>query len=301
METFRTKAPYRARSPAPSHPNQAPPKMKSLILASLTTLLLTLSGRAQHLHLNVGAQAPTQNSPLFFQNGGAFVTNSGFVMPLTYNASGTFAGHYATASFTPTAIGTGFFDAPAPGTRARLRFVAVSGPDSGSFGVWDVPGFNEEEEPTTGLTFSVPVSTANGAQSILLSQNNAEPGADPFGHIHGRAFSATKPGLYVVTVQAYDNSANGTTNGPIHAPSALLPIYFQAGVTIAWISRDAGQTIITFASRLGSSYYVQATGTPENPTSWQDIAGPFTGNLLQTAGDTTTEAARFYRLRVTTP
>ncbi len=54
--------------------------------------------------------------------------------------------------------------------------------------------------------------------------------------------------------------------------------------------------------RSGSSYYVQATGSPENSASWQDIVGPFTGNLLQTATETTTtESARYYRLRVTTP
>jgi hypothetical protein len=165
-------------------------------LLSLATIV-----PAQHFHLNIGALSQAQNSPLLFQNGGAFATNSGFVMPLTPNASGTFAGYYATASLTPTAIGTGFFDAPAPGTQVRLRFIAVQGPATGSFGVWDVPGFNEEEESTTSLTFSIPVGTTNGTQSILLSQNNAEPGADPFGHIHGRAFSATAPGLYVVTVR----------------------------------------------------------------------------------------------------
>ena len=296
------KAPYRARSPAPEPKYPCSSKMKTLIMAVLCATALVSPLYAQHFHLNAGAQSQSQNSPLFFQNGGAFVTNSGFVMPLPMNTSGIQAGHFATASLSPTAIGTGFFDAPAPGAQVRLRFVSVSGPANGSFGVWDVPGFNEEEDPATALTFSIATGTTNGAQSILLSQNDAEPGADPFGHIHGRAFSATKPGLYVVTVQAYDNSANGTPSGPIHSPSVLLPIYFQAGVTIAGIARDANQTILTFASRTGSSYYVQATGTPENFASWQDIVGPFTGNLLQTATETTTtESARFYRLRVTTP
>lgn len=264
--------------------------------------LLAPFAQAQHLHLNAGAQSQAQSSPLFFLNGASFATNSGFVMPLPFNVSGAQAGHYATASLSPTAIGSGFFNAPAPGTQVRLRFVAVRGPIGGSFSVWDVPGFNEDEENATAITFSVPVQTTNGTQSILLSQNDAEPGADPFGHIHGRGFSASVPGLYIVTMQAYDNSANGTPDGPIHSPSALLPIYFQAGVTIAGLTRDASQSIITFASRSGSSYYVQATATPETPASWQDIAGPFTGNLLQTVTDANVNpAAQFYRLRVTTP
>ena len=268
----------------------------------LLTFACAIGSVAQHFHLNVGAQSRAQDSPLFFQNAGAFATNSGFVMPMPFNTSGNYAGHFATASLTPTAIGTGFFDAPAPGTQARLRFVSVSGPAGGSFNVWDVPGFNDEEEPATAITFSVPVGTTGGVQSVLLSQNNAEPGADPFGHIHGRAFSASKPGLYIVSVQAYDASANGTTNGPIHAPSTVLPVYFQAGITISGLAKSTAQTDITFASRAGSSYYVQATETVEASSSWQDIAGPFTGNVLQTATEPNTNtAARFYRLRVTTP
>jgi len=276
--------------------------MKTLIPLGAGVLLLAVHARAQHFHLNIGAPGQTQSSPLFFQNGASFATNSGFVMPLLFNTSGVQSGYYATASLTPTAIGTGFFNPPAPGTQVRMRFIAATGPSGGSFGVWDVPGFNDDELSSTELTFSVPVGTSTGTQSILLSQNSGEPEADPFGHIHGRAFSATKPGLYIVTVQAYDNSANGTPSGPIHSSSELLPIYFQAGVTIASLTRAANQATITFASRSGSSYYVQATGTPENAASWQDIAGPFTGNLLQTATDSNLNAAaRFYRLRVTTP
>ena len=276
--------------------------MKRQILICLCGTLSILEVSAQHFHLNVGAQAQTQNSPLFFQNGGAFVTNSGFVLPLPLTTNGTYAGYYSTASLTPTAIGTGFFDPPAPGTQVRLRFVSASGPVGGSFGIWDVDGFNPNEDAASTLTFSLPVVTVNGTNSILLSENDAEPGADPFGHIHGRAFSATTPGLYVVTVQAYDNSANGTPSGSIHSPSILLPIYFQAGVTIAGLTRDTNQVTITFASRNGRSYFVQATATPQISASWQDIAGPFTGNILQTATDANVNAvARFYRLRVTTP
>ncbi len=304
VEASRTKTPNRADRPAPPEPEliKVILAMKTLILTALGLTALVSPLRGQHFHLNAGARSPAQNSPLFFQNGDTFVTNSGFVLPLPMNTGDIQAGYFATASLTPTAIGTGFFDASAPGTQVRLRFVSISGPANASFGVWDVPGFNAGEDPATAITFSIATGTTNGTPSILLSQNDAEPGADPFGHIHGRAFSATTPGLYVVTVQAYDNSTNGTPSGPIHAPSPLLPIYFQAGVTLAGITRDPTQVTLTFASRAGSSYFVQATPTPEAPASWQDIAGPFTGNLLQTAteakGD---DAARFYRLRVTTP
>jgi hypothetical protein len=235
---------------------------------------------------------------LFFQNGNAFVTNSGFVMPMPFHEDGDYAGHFATAGLSPTAIGTGFFNDPAPGTQVRLHFLAVTGPVGGEFRVWDTDG----SAPASTFTFGVATGTTHGTNSILLSENNGEPGADPFGHIHGRAFSATQPGLYVITVQAYDNSSNGMAGGPIHSPSDPLPIYFQAGVTIAGISHDGSQVTVFFASRAGSSYYVQSTASPEDPDSWGDIAGPFTGNLLQTGTElNTNEPVRFYRLRVTTP
>lgn len=272
-------------------------------VAVLAWLAINFSPAAmgQHFHLNVGAQSQEQNSPLYFQNAASFATNSGFVLPLPFNTSGNYAGHYATASLTPAVIGTGFANAPAPGTQARLRFVAVAGPAGGAFHVWDVPGFNEDEEPATAVTFGVPVGSAGGTNSILLSENNGEPGADPEGHIHGRAFSTSKPGLYVVTLQAFDASGNGIGGGPIHSPSALLPVYFQAGVTLAQLVQTNSQVTVTFASRAGSSYHVQSTTTPGVSASWQDLAGPFTGNLLHSTTLVATNAACFYRLRVTTP
>lgn len=266
-------------------------------------MILTRSLVAQHYHLNVGAQSQSPGTPLYFQNAGSFGTNSNFVLPLQLATSGVHAGRYIITSLSPTAIGSGFFTPPAPGTQARLRFLAVSGPADASFGVWDVSGFNEEEESATSITFSVPVGTTNGTQSILLSQNNGELDADPFGHIHGRAFSATKPGLYVVVVQAYDASANGPLGGPIHTNSEALPIFFQAGITIAGIVRNNSDTTLTFATALGKTYYVQSTTNLMSPASWQDIAGPLTGdNRLEVVMHPEANSTHgFYRLRVTTP
>jgi len=273
-------------------------KYQRIFLILALFVAVTLETQAQHFHLNVGALSQAQDSPLFFQGEPNFINNSGFVLPMSYATNGSYAGYYFTASLSPTAIFAGFFDDPAPGAQLRLRFVGVSGPPGGSFGVWDSDGSG----PATALTFEIPAGTTNGTNSILLSENNGEPGADPGGHIHGRAFSATKPGLYAVTVQAYDNSANVTGGGPIHTPSILLPVYFQAGITIVGFTRETNQVAITFASRSGSSYYVQSTSNLADTNSWQDIAGPFTGNFLQgVTNSNVSNSARFYRLRVTTP
>lgn len=259
---------------------------------------VTCETMAQHFHLNAGAQSQAQSTPLYFQNGGSFGTNSGFVLPLAYATNGTYVGHFQSGALTLAAIGTGFTGAPAPGTQVRVRFLGATGPVGGSFGVWDSDGENE----ATALTFSIPVGTTTGVNSVLLSENAGQPGADPGGHFHGRHYSATKPGLYAVTLQVYDAAGNGAGGGPIHTASAPLAIYFQAGITIASLFRDDASVTLKFASRSGSSFYVQATGTPENPGSWQDITGPRTGNLLQTVTDSVvSNPARFYRLRVTTP
>ena len=152
------------------------------------------------------------------------------------------------------------------------------------------------------LMFAIPVGTSNGTNQFNLSESDGSPGSDPYGHIHGRTFTASKPGLYTLGCRILDTSSNGTGGGPIHTPSAIYYFYFQAGTTIASLSHDGFNAIITFAGTLGKGYYVQSTTNFVNTNLWQDIAGPFTGNLLQSVTDTNINAAaRYYRLRVTTP
>ena len=50
--------------------------------------------------------------------------------------------------------------------------------------------------------------------------------------------SATKAGIYVVTFRAFDACTNGIGGGPIHTPSNLIRVYFEAGVNIALIEPD---------------------------------------------------------------
>lgn len=271
-------------------------------LLHLTLFASALRGSA-HEHINAGAQSQAEGTPLFFQNAGSYNTNSGFVFMLTRATNGPYAGFFQTTALSFTSIGLGFFDPPASGTLTRLRFVALTGPAGGSFGIWDVPGFNEEQEPSGSLAFSLPAGTTNGANSILLSENDGEPGADPGGHIHGRAYSATLPGLYVVLVQAYDASANGPGGSPLHTPSALLPIYFHAGNSITSFTCDGLNFSATFPTAVGSTYYVQTTTNLAPPAVWQDASGPITGNNhFQAASAPLPDAtAGYFRLRVTTP
>ena len=269
-----------------------------------------------HYHCNVAAKSQAQGTPLYFQNGEDFLTNSGFV--LTLNQTNTHPGYFITSdvnNITFTSTGTGFLEPPADGAQVWLRIVSVSGPPGGNFAVWDVSQyfyqdgngdhFNEDENDATAVTFTLPTGTVNGTNAILLSENFDEPGASAFGHIHGRMWSADKAGLYVVTVQAYDGGTNGTDGGPIQSPSGRLQIYFQAGDQISGVVVGTNEVDISFPAKIGDNpngtdYYLEASPNPADPLSWQTVAGPVLGDdHFHVLSDPNWNAAhRFYRLRL---
>jgi hypothetical protein len=172
--------------------------------------------------------------------------------------------------------------------------------------VWDVDDFfegddfNSEGNHATKVSFSLPSGTTNGTNSILLSENLGAPGSDPFGHIHGRKISASAPGLYMVTVQAYDASHNGPGGGPIHEPSEPLSIFFQAGSGISALAINDGQVAVSFPAQLGTDYIVEAAADLGDPDGWEPVAGPVSGHdSFQVVTDDHWNAARrFYRLRL---
>jgi hypothetical protein len=279
-----------------------------ILILPVAAWLCGAAARAQHAHVNAGALAPTQGSQLYFGNGASFITNSLFIQPLNFTNAGPYAGFYHGTITFAALSGSPFTGGPAtnaalPGSQLRLRFVSVAGPAGGSFGVWDVDGFNYDENEAETLTFSLPVGTTNGTNTILLSENNGEPGADPFGHIHGRHYSATQPGLYVVGLQIIDTSANGPGGGPLHAPSDIFPLYFQAGFTVDSFLLSSNQTVFTFGAQSGRTYHLEAATNLTAPTVWTNVDGPLSGNnRLRTLTDTAAGGQRkFYRVRQTQP
>ncbi|HTI69763.1 MAG TPA: PEP-CTERM sorting domain-containing protein [Candidatus Limnocylindria bacterium] len=207
------------------------------LAAGIFALALTSNAWAQsdpvHAHLNVGATSTAQGSALIFANGANFVPGSGWTKPLTYIDNGVYAGYYQ-GGITLTALagtaknsetGVAAPQAAALGSFLRAGIVSVSGPAGGSFAFWDTGATQPTYSYTSGYSSLAPVDTwalsdaALGAGTI---------GADPFGHLHGRRFSATVPGDYLVTFQAIDTSVNGLGGGPIHTPSDLLTIGFSA-------------------------------------------------------------------------
>ena len=238
-----------------------------LIPGAQTTL------HAQHGHLNAGATGTNQNERVIWANGADFIATSGYVKTLNYTNGGRFAGYYE-GGITPTALpatlehGGPDPDASAFGSYLQFRMSCLEGPPGGAFGFWE-----------TGTT-SPSISLAPGQASTnlwRLSESDGLPGEDPFGHVHGRRFTATKPGIYKVGFTALDTSTNGTGGGAIHTPSEELPIWFQAGVSIQSIQPDlqASEVRVHFGAAAGFNWSVQYAS--DLTSTWQSTA-PVTGN-----------------------
>jgi len=255
---------------------------------------------AQHIHVNAGATNITQDAQLYFPNGSIYNTNAGYDVYLSFTNSGAFANLYQGAGVTFTALastpdnGGPAFGHAADGAFLQLQFVSMSGPPGGVFGVW----MQDEADPSSNYSlFTLPVRTSNGTNLLALSESDGSPGSDPYGHIHGRTFTATKPGLYTLGCRILDTSTNGLGGGPIHTPSALYYFYFQAGPTISSWAMNSNSFGVTFGTAVGKTYYVESTPNLA-AANWTTFAGPFTGNnYLQTAATNSAAPSLFFRLR----
>jgi len=268
---------------------------------SWAVLLLSSGlGMAAHLHINAGAVGGA-GAQLQFLNGAGFVASSGYVVLLGEAAptSGPYQGwHMGGISFTalPGTVDTGgpAFGHAAAGAHLELVIRQVEGPEGGSFGFWEGDG----DSDGTLLTFQTSTGTVEGTGQFPLSENAGEPGADPYGHVHGRLFSADLPGLYRVSFQIVETSQNGPGGGPLHPPSELYPMWFQAGVTIASMSRQGGVTTMEAVTRRGGSYVFEGSRTLGPEARWEVVAGPVTGtDRLETFTHQSGEGTWFYRLR----
>jgi len=268
--------------------------MKKLIVG--LSLNLSLLGFAQdHGHLEIGAVGTAQNDPLLFANADIFDTTTNYVKTLTYTNGGPYAGYYqgniTLTGLAATEAHAGPEDfAAALGTQIHAQLVAVAGPAGGAFAFW--------ESGATSPTISL-ASDATGTNTFRISENNGAPGSDPYGHIHGRRFTATKPGIYTVSFRAFDFSANGIGGGPIHTPSSVVQIYFQAGVNLKSIQPNANNTEITFSAPLGKSWMLEASEGVTTNAVWTTLNAPVTGDdYFHTFTDETPRTGnRFYRMR----
>lgn len=252
-------------------------------------------------HIHAGALGTNLNDRLHFSNGSAFdAAQTSYSFPQILRTNGLNAGYYRGDVLTFDALaGTPPNGGPIPGhaafgSRLAVQVVSVSGPPGGRFAFWEGDG----ESDLGAITFSVPVGTTNGAHYLLISENGGEPDTDPYGHIHGREFTTSLPGTYLVGLRVIDVSGNGTGGGPIHSPSDVLKIRFQAGLRIEAMQTLTNRVTVSFRSPPAISNVLEAT-TSLASSNWLPVAGPLRGNNnLQSLTDTNVPAGnRYYRLR----
>lgn len=259
-----------------------------------------LPGRAD-THIYAGALGTNQNDKLHFSNGSAFHAGlSSYAFPQVLRTNGLNTGHHRGDVITFTGLaalpenGGPISGHAAFGAQLAVQVVSVQGPPGGSFAFWEGDG----ESSLGDITFSVPVGTTNGGHQFIISENGGGPETDPYGHIHGRAFTTTLPGTYVIGFRVIDVSSNGTGGGPIHTPSDILPVRFQAGVRIETIQPFTNRVTVSFRAAPGISNVLE--GAPVlGSGNWAVVAPALRGNnALQTITDTNAPAGnKIYRLR----
>jgi hypothetical protein len=112
-----------------------------------------------------------------------------------------------------------------PGTLVSCEIVSVTGPPGASFGFWDAGVSYYLDTPTFVMSANQPT----GNPRFVISEGGDYPGADPYGHIHDRAWTADTAGDYQVTLRFVDVSTNREGGGPWHLPSRNYVYHFRAG------------------------------------------------------------------------
>lgn len=137
------------------------------------------------------------------------------------------------------------------GALIACEIVSVAGPPGARFGFW-----GEEVSYTSGTpTFSLSCNQPTGNPRFRISEGTDEADADPYGHIHNRAWTADKPGDYFVTIRFIDISTNRSGGIPWHLPSQNYIYHFKAGPdftpTGQWVSGVG--FVLTWPSQMGIS------------------------------------------------
>lgn len=258
-----------------------------------------LHAQPDHGHLNVGALGKNQNDRLIWVNGADFITSSGYVKTLDYTNSGRYAGFFQggiTLTVLPATAEHAGPDpqAPALGSHIQFRMACLEGPEGGTFNFWESTGSAPAESLAPGQA---------GTNLWVLSENDGSPGLDPYGHIHGRRFTATQAGLYKIGFTAVDTSTNGTGEGPIHTDSERVAVWFQAGVNIEEIEPDfeEGHVHVRFGARAGFTWQLEASSSPDPQSDWAPAGDPVVGSdvFVEVVHEGAPGAERYYRLKGT--
>ncbi len=251
-----------------------------------------------------------------------YTTNSGWVFGLNLGTTNdAYFGYY----WTDDAVFIALAATPdnggpepgyaAPGTFIQVKLLDVEGPAGASFGFWETAGQGADGEGVDGnnLTWSVSVPYHNGTNLIYVSESDGSPGSDPYGHIHGRIYSFTKPGYYTATWRFVDTSTNGPGGGPVDLPSAPFTLQYQAGPMINRITVATNGVNLLFAApsllpddagpgKEPATYTVQSSPSLGTNADWEPVGDAIAGDdLMHTVTVPVAGITQFYRLSAVYP
>ncbi len=179
----------------------------------------------------------------------------------------------------------------------------VAGPAGASIGFWDFDASGLLATPDVSFA----TNQATGNYGFQVSGGVDAIDEDPHGHIHGRTWTADKPGDYRVSFRFVDRSTTGPDGGPWHAPSETFVFHFRAGPDFqpVAITRTGGGIRLTWPSQMGiwepyqtGIVFQVLRSSSLNGDDWLEI-GSVTGTTAATVNftDPSPPAARaFYRL-----
>jgi hypothetical protein len=125
---------------------------------------------------------------------------------------------------------------PADGADPRIEILSVTGPVGEDFAFWEV----EAIEPT----WSLPTGWSGLFAGFPVVLNGHD-------HVHGRAFTMDKPGIYMVTFRAIDDTGQ-------FEPSVNKTVTFNAlQPPKLSISLHGGNVALSFTSRANLNYDLQ--------------------------------------------
>ena len=285
---------------------------KNLIWLAPLALALGSCALQAHDHLAAGAVSSAIGSQLDFQNDGDFGGDSGFVFNLTAGTdTDPYNGYYYTDDLVFVALAvTPDNGGPEPGAAGlgahiQAQLLSIEGPAGASFGFWETA---QDGVDSTNLTWSVPVPYANGTNLIFVSENEGSALADPYGHLHGRVYSFTKPGLYKATWRFVDTSTNGPSGAPVNSPSAPFYLYYQADLTVGKITVATNGVQLSFAAASNvpddnpeappTNYTLESSPTIGVDAVWTAVGDPVAGDdHLHTVVAPLAGSKVFFRLR----
>jgi hypothetical protein len=167
------------------------------------------------------------------------------------------------------------------GATPRIELLSVTGPANGSFAFWEVNATAPTWSRLTGWS-----ATTTDRPSLVTYEDGSG-----YGHIHGRLFTATSPGVYTILVRAIDDSGTRNPSAPraltitVHAPP-------QLGIQVA-----SSIATLTFTSRLNLTYDLQVS---TDLTTWTNVADhrfiPGTGATIELTDPLLDRPRVFYRL-----